>query len=191
MARRRLRQTRITLTDPIDVLLNEHALHRRMLSVLERIASFVGSGGRFPSDDVAKVLDYLRDFVESVHHGKEDTAVYPLVLEVSEESVAETVGRLVSDHVATKELLHSLTMFWEPGDLLEPEREGFAQMVRAYTTRMRRHMALEELHLFPNVRRLGERELAAMERRCAEISAGHRDALSWSRVIAALEERWT
>ena len=49
------------MTDLIDVLLQEHALHRRMLTVLERIAVFVEHGGTFPSDDVARVVRYLRD----------------------------------------------------------------------------------------------------------------------------------
>jgi hemerythrin-like domain-containing protein len=178
------------LTDPIDVLLEEHALHRRTLAVLERIAAALVQGSAFPAGDVATVLDYLRDFIEAVHHGKEDTAVYPLVLEVGEEAIAETIGRLVSDHVATKDLLLSLSMFAEPGDLLDPEREGFCQVVRAYTTRMRRHMALEELHLFPNVRRVPAADLAELGRRCDEIAVGHRDLATWSLVIAELEERW-
>ncbi len=180
-----------TTRDPIEELLVEHGLHRRTLVVLERIAQAVERGGTFPRADIAKVLGYLQEFIEEVHHCKEDKVVYPLVLELADEDVAEEVGRLLADHEATRDLLASLTLFAESSDPQEQERDGFCQMVRAYVLRMKRHMNLEERHLFPAVRTLDAEQLAEIARGCAEASRGQRDASQWAGDIAELEEHWT
>jgi hemerythrin-like domain-containing protein len=176
--------------DPIDELLLEHGLHRRTLAVLERIAQSVERGGTFPRADIARVLGYLREFIEEVHHCKEDQVVYPLVLELGDDDVAEEVGRLLADHDATRDLLASLTMFAESSDPQEQERDGFCQMVRAYVLRMKRHMNLEERHLFPAVRKLNDEQLAEIARGCADAARGQRDASQWASDIAELEEHW-
>ena len=179
-----------TTRDPIEELLLEHGLHRRTLVVLERIAQAVERGGTFPRGDIAKVLGYLRGFIEEVHHGKEDTVVYPLVLELADDDVAEEVGRLLWDHVATRDLLASLTMFAESSDPQEQERDGFCQMVRAYVQRMNRHMNLEERLLFPAVRKLDPEQIAEIARGCADATRGQRGASEWAGDIAELEEHW-
>jgi len=179
-----------TTRDPIEELLLEHGLHRRTLVVLERIAQAVERGGTFPRGDIAKVLGYLREFIEEVHHGKEDTVVYPLVLELADDDVAEEVGRLLWDHVATRDLLASLTMFAESSDPQEQERDGFCQMVRAYVQRMNRHMNLEERLLFPAVRTLDPEQIAEIARGCADATRGQRGASEWAGDIAELEEHW-
>ena len=74
---RRQSATALEVKTPVDVLLAEHALHRRMLAVFERIARVVESGAAFPSNDVASVLGYLREFVELVHQRRESRTIYP------------------------------------------------------------------------------------------------------------------
>ena len=69
MRQRRLATT-IAVNKPLDVLLDEHALHRRLLAVFERIARSIDAGAAFPAADVAVVLGYLREFVERLHHQK-------------------------------------------------------------------------------------------------------------------------
>lgn len=178
------------MNDPIHVLESEHVLHRRMLAVLERIASHVEARRPFPADDVARVLAYFREFVEVVHHAKEDGSVYPLVLAVGDEDIAEVIGRLIADHQATKELLNSLVLFWEPGELLEQERIGFCQLARAYSSRMRRHMDLEEAHLFPAAKKLAPDDKLAVVRQFETVSTGRRDLAHWAAIAADLEEHW-
>ena len=103
---------------PVDVLMREHDLTRRMLTVLERIATQVEVGVAFPAADTAKVLTFFRDYVEQVHHVKESRHCFPAATMLCRDAVAEAVGRLVAEHDEGKILLHSLTLFWEPGDLL-------------------------------------------------------------------------
>ena len=181
---------RTALTRPIDVLLAEHALHRRMLTVLERIAAHVERDGSFPASDVARLLGYFREFVETVHHAKEDGTVYPLVMSFADDSLAETVGELIGDHIETKNLLHSLMLFWEPDDLLAEEREVFAELACRYAKRLRRHMEAEEATLFPAAASLDPAADAEILARFAAVSTGRSTLAEWAALAAELEEHW-
>ncbi len=176
--------------EAIEVLKREHALHRRMLTLLERMARAIDAGTAFPSADVADVLGYFREFVETYHHAKEDRALYPLTLGFGDDDAVEMVGRLVADHQETRDLMHSLTLFWEPGDLRDDERRGFAGLARAYASRMRRHMELEETRLFPRVEATIGDELDQAIADAVKPYAGRRDFAAWQLVAAVLEERW-
>jgi hemerythrin-like domain-containing protein len=187
----RAQQTGLVVTQtPIEVLRREHALTRRMLVLLERLAEHVDAEGEFPASDVAVVLGFFREFVETEHHAKEDACVYPLALLNGGDEEAELVGALVADHDATKELLHSLSLFWEPTGLLEEERRAFCGLARNYARRLDRHMLLEEESLFGLADFMDEAEKARTLAVFEEISAEHRSLESWLGATAELEERW-
>jgi hemerythrin-like domain-containing protein len=174
----------------IEALRSEHDLHRRMLVLLERMARSVENGEPFPAADMAEVLGFFREFVETFHHAKEDHALYPLALSYGDEADVELVGRLVADHQDTRELLQSLTLFWEPGDLRDEERSGFATLACAYARRMRRHMEIEEVALFPRAERLAQHEIEAAIAEATRGLPARRDLVAWRGVAAMLEERW-
>lgn len=176
---------------PMQILEREHGVTRRMLTLLERLTAHVEIDAGFPAADVATVLSFFREFVELEHHAKEDLAIYPLALVHGDDRDAELVGRLVAEHDETKQLLHSLTLFWEPDDLLPEEREGFVELARTYVRRLERHMRLEERRLFPYARRMDaeetERVLASFESIDARGTLGLE---RWCAVAAELEARW-
>ncbi|MBI5850960.1 MAG: hemerythrin domain-containing protein [Planctomycetes bacterium] len=180
----------IEVKNPVDVLLAEHALHRRLLTVFERIARAVEQGGEFPSSDVAAVLGYLREFVELSHQRREQRTIYPLVMELADDKVAEKVGQMLADHEETTELMQSLWLFWEPGALRPDEIAVFVQLANAYIARLRRHLALEELVLFPPAQNIDEKRRTEMLADLEQHDGVQRDAAAWSAVVAGLEERW-
>lgn len=187
---RRQSDTALEVKTPVDVLLAEHALHRRMLAVFERIVRVVEGGAAFPSNDVASVLGYLREFVELVHQRRESRTIYPLVMELADDRIAEEVGQLLADHDQTQELLQSLWLFWEPGPLRSDEVAVFVRFAKAYIERLRRHMVVEELSLFPAVLVVDDQRRAEIAAELERKEPGLTDLASWSSVVAELEERW-
>ncbi len=185
-----VRPWRSTSLSTLEVLESEHALTRRMLAVLDAIARGVRSGVGFPSNDVAELIGFFREFVEVEHHAKEDVAVYPLALAEGDDRAAEIVGELVADHAETRELLQSLSLFWEPGELLEEEREGFAALAMAYSRRLRRHMRLEESALFPFASQLGCLEDQRIVRTMRGLQRRPEGAAHWESLADRLEPRW-
>jgi hemerythrin-like domain-containing protein len=179
----------LVVTNPIQTLLAEHALHRRLLRVFERLARGLDRG-RFPSADVALVLRYLREFVERSHHQRESQAIHPLALVVGGDEHAELLGRLIGDHQETSDLLESLCMLWEPTDLLEAERAIFAKLAQTYIARLRRHMTEEELTIYPLAARASADELAELGAELERMATSHPGVSHWSALVAQLEERW-
>ncbi len=175
---------------PVDVLLEEHRLTRRSIGVLHRLADRVEAGDPFPAADVAVVLNFFREFVELVHHQKESAVFYPFAAMTGGDDAAESVGELIADHDESKTLLHSLTVFWEPTDLLADERKAFAEVARAYGGRLLRHMETEEEFLFPSAASIpGDDRIKFLEE-FEEIASGHRTAGDWEPEIARLERMY-
>ena len=180
------------MASPIDVLENEHSLVRQGLSVLERIAGHADTGMPFPAADTAILLRFFNEFVEAVHHCKEARHLLPAVASRAGDATVEAAGILIIEHDETRELLHSLMMFWEPVDDLTPaERQGFAETARTYARRMQRHMEIEEGSLFRAARRLiPPDDLLALD-----ASFGHVDERSssarWRAKLVDLRSRWS
>ncbi len=158
-----------------------------MLTVLEQIAGKVSLGCLFPADDVATTLTYFREFLEQVHHTKEGHHLYPAAMMSGSEDCAEFIGNLMAGHDESKMLLHSLTLFWEPGDLLEEERTGFSDLAMTYCCRLRNHMEMEEERLFSFANCLEEEEQARLSKEFMSIGAGHRPMNFWQAEASRLE----
>lgn len=175
---------------PVGELLREHDLTRRMLTLLERVATRVELGLAFPVEDSALLLTFFREFVEFVHHAKEAEQCFPAVTMHGADELAELVGELVADHEASKTLLHALVLFWEPGELRDDERDSFVEFARTYAARLRRHMAIEEQLLFPAIEALPQPLVDAIATEFTRVGSERRRAASWEREVAALERRY-
>ncbi|MEZ5966484.1 MAG: hemerythrin domain-containing protein [Planctomycetota bacterium] len=170
-------------------LREDHALIRRAVAVLRRITLEVGAGARFPAAAVAAVAGFLREFAEHQHHRKEESLLLATLAAHSADDAAENVGELLRDHEETRELLYTLTLFWEPTHALTGEEScAFVQVARTYADRIERHMAEEECRFFPLADRVipGDEQLDLRER-FASLDAGRRTRAQWTEVIAELE----
>ena len=73
----------------------------------------------------------------------------PRVYAVVGRGLGRGAGEVARLHEEVTELIHSLVLFWEPGDLSAPERAGFAAAVQALRDRIERMARIEEEVLFP------------------------------------------
>ena len=135
---------------PTEDLKTDHVLIAKGLRVLVAIAKWVEEGEGFPVEDCASTLRFLREWVIAVHMEKEDGIIAPAIAMRSDEDTAAIVGEVMRLHEEISELAHALVLFWEPtGELMESERQGFGETVRALVTRIERRQQLEEGNLFP------------------------------------------
>lgn len=167
-------------------LLAEHALQREALRCLDAVAGSVESGAAFPSDAVAELLTFFREF-GSEHHEKEDAVVVPLALAEGPEDEVETVGRLLAERERSQELLFALMLFWEPeGDLRDHERRGFVDSVRTFVHRQEREMELEERVLYPWVDWAPDADRERARRELVELGTGRTDLAAWQGRLDAI-----
>lgn len=186
----RLRLAKMPST--LDSLRSEHALLRKAIVVLERMAAHLAAGHPFPGADCAVVLRFLREFIGGVHMRKESEVVFPAVAMFAGDAAAEQVGQLLMAQEEATELLHSLVLFWEPvQELTGSERACFVEAVRAYCSHMERTLALEEHKAFA----LAEASVPADDRLAwqsefAAIAAERPAAAALPALLLEVERRW-
>ena len=66
---------------PTDVLKHEHKIVLAVLEGAEREAQHIQATGKVDTDKVAKVVDFLRNFVDKCHHSKEEKRLFPKLQE--------------------------------------------------------------------------------------------------------------
>lgn len=185
--------TTFRMLRPTDILRAEHGLARTGLRVLVAIARRVHTGERFPTNDVATLLRFLREFVLAVHMRKEAEVVWPGVAMRADEATAAEIGNLFRLHDEVAELVHALVLFWEPVDDLTPaERAGFCDSVNALVLRLHRMQQIEEEVLFAACDRAvpadDQLDWPALFTTFERDRAG---AGAWSRRLAPLVRTWT
>lgn len=162
---------------------------RRALDLLRALAAQVDAGARFPAAPIAAVAGFLREFAEHQHHRKEESLLLAMLAAHGADDAAKSVGGLLRDHAETRELLYTLTLFWEPTHPLTPEESAaFVQVARTYADRLERHMDLEEACFFPLADRVipGDEQID-LQQQFRVHDAGHRTHAQWEGMIAALE----
>ncbi len=83
----------------IDILKEEHANISRMLEILKSMCCKVLEGAEVSDEDMRRVIDFIKKYVEDFHHHKEENFLYSEMLKVS--PTAETmVNGMMADHVS-------------------------------------------------------------------------------------------
>lgn len=127
--------------------------HASLAAMLQSLRMMLKRGpGTEPQqyfDVLGAMLFYIDEFPEKLHHTKETTLLFPLVLKASP-AVRETVERLDHDHrkseTGVRELQHML-MAWEL--LGESRRQAFEEHCNRYLDAYLEHMKVEESVILP------------------------------------------
>src|SRR5690554_400702 len=60
----------------IEIMVKEHENIRRMLKVIRKLSYEVMINGKYDLDDVSKVIDFVRNYADKHHHGKEEDILF-------------------------------------------------------------------------------------------------------------------
>jgi hemerythrin-like domain-containing protein len=94
---------------PADVLLPEHDLIRRVITVLDREAERIGEGRDVNPVFIDRIVDFIYTYADRVHHGKE---VEVLFRELDTKPLSpehrQMMERLVREHVEMRHLAEDL-----------------------------------------------------------------------------------
>lgn len=148
----------------IDRLRADHQHMGLLLDVLERELDIVEKAGNADFAIMRDVMQYLTRYSDKVHHPMEDL-VYARLVDRSPKarqdlaSVPEQHERIVRDSAL---LLDTVSMIADGGMTL---RAAILRAGRRYVADLRKHIEMEEAHLFPLVLRILDRaDLAEVAR---------------------------
>jgi len=80
-------------------LMIEHESVLKMLEVMNASADKLSKGENVPAVDLEDMLSFLRVFVDKCHHGKEETILFPRLVETGIPNEGGPVGMMLKEHV--------------------------------------------------------------------------------------------
>lgn len=140
--------------NPLDVIVQEHALQIELCDALERIADGL-------PDDVDRRLcaqaAACLQYDLPLHHQDEDAGLFPLLRSRAEsgDGLEDILERLASEHLAdtdfAAEIVDALESLGQGGRVGNPDMVGY--MLRGFFERYRRHIHWENVLVIPLARR--------------------------------------
>lgn len=146
------------MTYASEDLMNEHEAILHGLAILERIAVSAESGGLADKNDPSAMVDFLRVFADTCHHGKEENILFPAMERYGIPKERGPIGQMLVEHEEGRKLIRAMAgaAGKTPFDV-----EGFAENARGYIELLRAHIQKENAILFP----MGDKAIPDSEQR--------------------------
>lgn len=132
------------MSEAIDVLKHEHDAILMALKILDKISD-EASRGNATSADVMRFLEFLREFADTCHHGKEEGLLFPAIVEAGLPEDGGLVSAMLSEHEQGRALVAAMADAADP--VISPTQ--FSKAAIAYAAHMRAHIEKENTILFP------------------------------------------
>jgi hemerythrin-like domain-containing protein len=139
--------------NPIQELKNEHRAIERALTLLECIAEEIET----PSarDDAHNMIDFLKTFADTCHHGKEERVLFPSLQKAGVSKEGGPIGVMLREHDMGRGHIRGMAQALSDLAAGGPDaRDRFRQHAGAYAALLRQHIAKEDQVLFEIADRL-------------------------------------
>lgn len=131
------------------VLKDEHRSIERMLAVLEAAAHHLEAGEPVRPGLFREAVDFVRNFADKNHHGKEEANLFPRLAERGVAMEGGPLGVMLHEHVLGREFIGAIEHAiegYESGD--EAATQVIVDSARGYTRLLTEHIWKEENVLF-------------------------------------------
>ncbi len=143
-----------------EELKHEHMVIERMLVILNTAAGRADQGRELPRDFFPKVVDFIRNFADRCHHGKEEDNLFPELVKRGIPSEDGPVGVMLMEHDQGRAYVRGMD---EASRRLakrdQPALRAAAQNARGYAQLLSQHIDKENNILYV----MADRVLTAAE----------------------------
>jgi hemerythrin-like domain-containing protein len=155
-------QEATTVPGATDVLRQEHQTIKGALGIAERIAAKINRDEEMPSANVAKLMEFIRLFIEQCHHSKEEEILFPLLEKKGIPANGGPLGVMLMEHERARVLIEEMSV--TAGNALgHPSAKRWMRAAWDYSDLMYDHFYKEEEMLFKIADRvLSQEEQAAI-----------------------------
>jgi hemerythrin-like domain-containing protein len=180
---------------PTEILSTEHKSILVALKILEKAGKALASGDLAAAEDLDRLLDFFRGFVDQCHHGKEELALFPELVKRGVPKEGGPIGVMLSEHEVGRGLVRKIQ------DLVNAVKGGEAgaakevpQFIGYYRGVLEAHIQKEDNVLF--VRAAGLLDKTRAEEMVQEfdrieqehVGAGKHEA--YHQMLETLKERY-
>lgn len=125
-----------------DELLQDHVLIRRLQAVIERCYTLLYEGKDIPFGDLVKIADIIEQFVDQLHHAKEERGYFPGT--EGRDGYSEEIRKFVIEHEFGRRIASRLRMYLEEFLKGRDAREPLARYLRTYSVFILDHTSKED-----------------------------------------------
>ena len=137
------------LPHPIDTLLDEHRTILAVLGEMENECRYLDRGGAVREPFWRRVLQFLDEFDERLHHDKEEGLLFPALEAAGLSPHAGPTVMLRSEHERCRQWRHAIDRALARGERLQ-----LAAVVQGLVDLQRQHIQKENMLLLPLSRQL-------------------------------------
>lgn len=180
---------------PTAQLKEEHGGVKLMLRILEKVCERIDAGGSADPEDVDRILEFLKVFVDKCHHAKEEDCLFPAMESAGVPREGGPIGVMLSEHALGRERVAGMTE--AAAGLRRGDRAAAARFTghaRGYIDLLRSHIDKEDNVLYPiadaRLSAKTQAELAVQFDKVEEERVGHGRHEEFHRMMERLERAY-
>lgn len=149
---------------PTHDLLQEHGGIMLMLKILEQIAIKLKNGEEIEKEHLIKIVEFLRNFADKCHHGKEEGILFPILSKI--ELNKQIVNELLGEHKTGRDFIRGIAESLEDYEAGNADSYHIAVNAQGYVRLLTEHIKKENMILFPLAdKQISEEEQVEIEDR--------------------------
>lgn len=138
------------MSQAIEDLKHEHDVILMSLKILGGICREMELGRMDRSSDPRAFIDFLKEFADKCHHGKEENILFPALVNAGIAQEGGPVGVMLHDHAQGRKLIQQM----ESGISPTLNVPIFLEGAYGYTELLQKHIQKENEILFPMAERV-------------------------------------
>jgi branched-chain amino acid transport system ATP-binding protein len=138
--------------DALTLISQEHSNMWRLATTLDQVASDMQAGAPLETEFFDAALDYITQFVDRMHHPKEDDFLFRL-LRLRSAEAADILDALEADHRQGPDNLAQLRAKLAAAAQGQLPNADLAVAIKRYTDGLKGHIKTEEKHVLPLARK--------------------------------------
>lgn len=169
-----------------DELLQDHVVIRRLQLVIEKCYTLLNEGKDVPLGDLVKIADAIEQFVDQLHHGKEEKGYFPR--SGGRDKHSEEIRTFIIEHEFGRRIANRIRIHLEEFIRGVDAREPLARYLKTYSVFILDHTSKED-RLFNDVKKQGSLSAAEEDLLSKQFERLRHDCGKRSgSMIAAIEE---
>jgi hemerythrin-like domain-containing protein len=171
---------------PTTILSEEHRVIEVVLDCLDQMTRRALESGRLDGPSATSALDFLRNFADRCHHGKEEDLLFPALTAKGMPRDQGPVGVMLSEHEQGRALIRRMAESIEAAAAGDRAAVGsFADSAADYVELLRAHIQKEDRILFPMAGRfLDDGEQAELLKAFSTVETEHMGAGTHEKYLA-------
>jgi hemerythrin-like domain-containing protein len=133
----------------IEMLMEEHRVILKVLGSMETMADVLEKGNQVERSTIKKYADFLRNFADQCHHGKEEDRLFLKMIEHGFSKNDGPLAVMLDEHETGRTHVRALKAIGEKsGPLSKAESQEVIEHARGFTELLQNHIVKEDRVLY-------------------------------------------